>query len=73
MFGVVRRSAVKLGVSTKTLIIGEGVETCMAARQFEIGDFAWALGSVGAIWFFRAAGIRKLLVCQKPEPPAPRR
>lgn len=63
MFGVVRRSAVKLGVSTKTLIIGEGVETCMAARQFEIGDFAWALGSVGAISFFPILpGIRKLLV-----------
>jgi hypothetical protein len=52
MFGVVRRSAVKLGAPTKTLIIGEGVETCMAARQLSVGDYAWALGSAGAISFF---------------------
>jgi Toprim domain len=63
MFGVVRRSAVKLGMPTKTLIIGEGVETCMAARQFDLGNFAWALGSVGAISFFPVLpGIRTLLI-----------
>jgi putative DNA primase/helicase len=63
MFGVVRRAAVKLGAPSKTLIIGEGVETSMAARQMEVGDYAWALGSVGAISFFPVLpGIRKLLL-----------
>jgi putative DNA primase/helicase len=63
MFGLVRRAAVKLGMPTKTLIIGEGVETCMAARQFDLGNFAWALGSVGAISFFPVLpGIRNLLI-----------
>src|SRR5262245_29652568 len=63
MLGTVRRSAVKLGMPAKTLIIGEGVETCMAARQLEIGDFAWALGSVGAISFFPVLpGIRNLFI-----------
>jgi Toprim domain len=52
MLGAVRRSAVKLGAPAKSLIIGEGVETCMAARQLEVGGYAWALGSVGAISFF---------------------
>src|SRR5262245_28117253 len=63
LLGSVRRSAVKLGMPTKTLIIGEGVETSMAARQLEIGNFAWALGSVGAISFFPVLpGIRNLII-----------
>jgi putative DNA primase/helicase len=37
--------------SGDTLAIGEGVETCMAARQLGFAP-AWALGSVGAILFF---------------------
>jgi putative DNA primase/helicase len=52
MLGVVKRSAVKLGVATDSkLTIGEGVETCMAAMQLGHGP-AWALGSVGNISFF---------------------
>jgi hypothetical protein len=53
MVGVVHRAAVKLDSSTTTgeLAIGEGVETCMAARQLGIRP-CWALGSVGAISFF---------------------
>jgi hypothetical protein len=52
MLGLVRRSAVKLGAPSKTLVIGEGVETCMAARELGVGSYALALGSVGAISFF---------------------
>jgi putative DNA primase/helicase len=51
MLGIVRGAAVKLSPVGKTLAIGEGVETCMAAQQLDITP-AWALGSVGAISFF---------------------
>jgi putative DNA primase/helicase len=48
MFGLVHCSAVKLGPIGNTLAIGEGVETCMAARMLGHKP-AWALGSVGMI------------------------
>jgi len=48
MLGVMHRAAVKLGPLGDTLHIGEGVETCMAARQLGHAP-AWALGSVGGI------------------------
>jgi hypothetical protein len=48
MLGVMHRAAVKLGPLGDTLHIGEGVETCMAARQLGYAP-AWALGSVGGI------------------------
>jgi putative DNA primase/helicase len=51
MFGVVHRAAIKLDPIGPTLAIGEGIETCMAARQLGHSP-AWALGSVGAISFF---------------------
>ena len=51
MFGVVHRAAVKLDPAGGTLAIGEGVETCLAARILGYAP-AWALGSVGAISFF---------------------
>jgi hypothetical protein len=43
-----RRGLYPLG---NELVIGEGVETCMAARQLGFKP-AWALGSVGSISFF---------------------
>jgi hypothetical protein len=51
MLGVVHHSAVKLAPARKTLAIGEGVETAMAAQQLGLKP-AWALGSAGAISFF---------------------
>jgi putative DNA primase/helicase len=51
MLGVVHRSAVKLAPAGEVLHIGEGVETCLAARQLGHAP-AWALGSVGAITKF---------------------
>jgi putative DNA primase/helicase len=51
MLGVVHRAAVKLDPLGPEIAIGEGVETCMAARQLGIRP-CWALGSVGAISFF---------------------
>jgi putative DNA primase/helicase len=48
MLGIVHRAAVKLGPLGGTLHIGEGVETCIAARQLGHAP-AWALGSVGGI------------------------
>ena len=51
MLGVARLAAIKFDPIGDTLSIGEGIETCMAARQLGLGA-AWALGSVGAISFF---------------------
>lgn len=62
MFGVVHRAAVKLEPAGNELAIGEGIETCMAARQLGYRP-AWALGSVGAISFFPVLdGIERLLI-----------
>lgn len=60
MLGVVYRAAVKLDALGTELHIGEGVETCMAARQLGHKP-AWALGSVGAISFFSVLdGVKRL-------------
>jgi hypothetical protein len=49
MFGPVGRAAVKLDSEVgDTLAIGEGIETCMAARVLGIRP-TWALGSAGGI------------------------
>ena len=48
MLGVVHRAAVMLDPGGDVLAIGEGVETCMAARELGLAP-AWALGSVGRI------------------------
>lgn len=62
MLGVARRAAIKLDQAGDKLSIGEGVETCMAARQLGLGP-AWALGSVGAISFFPLInGVKQLLI-----------
>jgi hypothetical protein len=64
MLGVVNRAAVKLDPSTTTgeLAIGEGVETCMAARQLGLRP-AWALGSTGSIAGFPIIdGIKHLTI-----------
>jgi putative DNA primase/helicase len=63
MLGIVHRGAVKLGrIKDGTLVIGEGVETCLAARQMELTP-VWALGSVGAISFFPLLrGVRRLMI-----------
>jgi putative DNA primase/helicase len=51
MFGISKFSAIKLGPIGPKLVIGEGLETCLAARQLGF-EPVWALGSVGAISFF---------------------
>jgi putative DNA primase/helicase len=63
MFGIVHRTAIKLdALEGDTLIIGEGIETCLAARQLGYRP-VWALGSVGAISFFPVLkGIKRLLI-----------
>jgi Toprim domain len=68
MLGVVQRAAVKLDRIATTIMIGEGIETCMAARQcMATGDIerapVWALGSVGAISFFPVLdGVKRLII-----------
>jgi hypothetical protein len=53
MLGIVAGSAVKLDpVWGKSLVIGEGIETCMAARQLGFHP-VWALGSSGSIKDFK--------------------
>jgi hypothetical protein len=74
MLGVCRRVAIKLDVlnpaaGNGTLVIGEGLETCLACRQYmargEIWRMpVWAVGSAGAISFFPLIdGIKKLFIC----------
>ena len=60
MLGVVHRAAVKLNPAGDTLHVGEGVETCLAARQLGHAP-AWALGSVGMIAHFPPLDGVKLL------------
>jgi hypothetical protein len=55
MLGVVHRAAVKLDPAGETLAIGEGIETCLAARQMGHAP-VWALGSAGAIKSFPVIG-----------------
>jgi putative DNA primase/helicase len=68
MLGLVHHAAVKLDPVATTIMIGEGVETCMAARQcMASGDIerapVWALGSVGAISFFPVLdGVKRLII-----------
>jgi putative DNA primase/helicase len=51
MLGIVHRAAIKLDSLGEQLAVGEGLESCAAARQLGYGP-AWALGSVGGISFF---------------------
>jgi hypothetical protein len=51
MLGVVHRAAVMLDPIGRELAIGEGIETCMAARQLGVRP-TWALGSTGSITGF---------------------
>jgi putative DNA primase/helicase len=66
--GLVHRAAVKLDPIGNTLMVGEGIETCMAARQLmSAGELerapVWALGSVGAISFFPVLeGVKRLII-----------
>jgi putative DNA primase/helicase len=49
MLGIVNNAAIKLAMPQDgELVIGEGVETCLAAMQFGFKP-AWALGSCGGI------------------------
>jgi Toprim domain-containing protein len=62
MLGVVHRAAVMLDPIGNELAIGEGVETCMAARQLGIRP-TWALGSTGSIAGFPILeGVKQLTI-----------
>jgi putative DNA primase/helicase len=62
MLGVVHRAAVMLDPIGTKLAIGEGVETCMAARQLGVRP-TWALGSTGSIAGFPILdGVERLII-----------
>jgi hypothetical protein len=62
MLGLVHRAAVKLDAINGRLSIGEGVETCLAARQLGHAP-AWALGGVGNISRFPLIeGVKQLKI-----------
>lgn len=62
MLGVVHRAAVMLDPIGHELSIGEGIETCMAARQLGVRP-TWALGSTGAIAGFPIlVGVERLII-----------
>jgi putative DNA primase/helicase len=68
MLGMVRRTAVKIDAAAgRELLIGEGIESCMAARQLGCRVPVWALGSSSLITFFPVvAGVRRLLIHGEP-------
>jgi putative DNA primase/helicase len=62
MLGVVHRAAIMLDPIGPELAVGEGFETCMAARQLGIRP-TWALGSTGGISGFPVLdGVNRLTV-----------
>jgi putative DNA primase/helicase len=62
MLGNITGSAVKLDPASEALAVGEGVETCMAARQLGLRPI-WVLGSAGAIARFpQVANIERLSI-----------
>jgi putative DNA primase/helicase len=63
MLGLIGHAAIKLdSLSGSTLVVGEGLETCLAARELGLKP-VWALGSVGAISFFPLIdGIKQLII-----------
>jgi putative DNA primase/helicase len=62
MLGVVHRAAIMLDPIGADLAIGEGIETCMAARQLGIKP-TWALGSTGSIAGFPLLdGVNRLTI-----------
>jgi putative DNA primase/helicase len=62
MLGRVAGSAVKLDPTGERLVIGEGVETCLAARELGLRP-VWALGSAGAIERLSpVAGVNHLVI-----------
>lgn len=63
MLGLIGRAAVKLDATKgENLVIGEGVETALAARQLGHRP-TWALGTVGSISFFPVLeGVKRLIV-----------
>jgi putative DNA primase/helicase len=62
MLGIVHRAAVMLDPIGSSLAIGEGIETCMAARQLGIKP-TWALGSKGSISGFPIIdAVKKLII-----------
>jgi hypothetical protein len=67
MMGIVHRAAIKLAPAGDELLIVEGLESAMAARELGITTPAWALGSVGAISFFPLIdGVKKLYIHGEP-------
>ncbi len=62
MLGPVAGSAVKLDPVGKALVIGEGIETAVAARQLGFSP-VWAVGSAGAIEKFGPVdGVNRLVI-----------
>ena len=62
MLGSIAGSAVKLDPAGDRLAVGEGIETCMAARQLGLRP-VWALGSAGAIARFPGiANVERLTI-----------
>jgi hypothetical protein len=70
MRGIARGAAIKFDLinNSSTLVVGEGIETCMAARQYMAMNLiarmpVWAAGSAPAIRFFPLIyNIKKLFV-----------
>jgi hypothetical protein len=62
MLGIAKSAAIKFDPMASSLVIGEGIETVLAAREAGFRP-AWALGSAGAVGRFPILrGVRELIM-----------
>jgi putative DNA primase/helicase len=66
MFGVAKDAAIKFdnAMASEPLIVGEGIETALSAREAGFGK-TWAVGSSGAIRTFPILEVRELTLLQE--------
>ena len=66
MLGLIHWSAIKLDEAQDDLTVGEGIETCLAARVLGLGP-VWAMGHVGGITKLPVLdGVRTLTILGEP-------
>jgi hypothetical protein len=66
MFGIAKNAAIKFDTATSDapLIVGEGIETALSAREAGFGR-TWAVGSSGAIGTFTVLDVSELTLLQE--------
>ena len=66
MLGPAAGTAIMLSPATDTLVVGEGIESCLSAAQLGYGPGVWAMGSAGAIGRLPVLdGIKRLVLLEE--------